>query len=136
MAEEVKHWQTDEPNIFMIGGRRINIAKKGREQAVQIEQLNKWLKEHIAPLSESMKGQDANDPGAGLSMLGSMELTVEAQMELAKVLIGSKDVDGKEFPPGFLDEHYDFEWVVDALSKVGRGGPMQRLLTAFFTNAG
>ena len=135
MAEQLK-WHTDDPNVFLIGGRRINIAKKGREQAVQIEQLNKWLKEHIAPLSEAMKGQDANDPGAALSMLGSMELTADAQMELAGILVGSKDTDGKALEPGFLDEFYDFEWVVDALSKVGRGGPMQRLLTAFFTSAG
>jgi hypothetical protein len=135
MVEEKKAWQTDDPNIFSIGGCKVSIAKKGREQAVQIERLNKWLKEHIAPLTETLKaGTDQTTMGLGLLLASMGELTVESQFELAKTIVGDKDVDGALLPADFLDKYYDIEWVEAGLQLASRGAAAQRLLMGFFTS--
>lgn len=133
-----KAWHTEDSNVFLIGGRKVAILKRGREQARQIEKLNKWMKLHLAPLTENLKGQDANDPATGWTMFASMMdgLTEDAQIELANLLVGDKDADGHALPVTFIDEHYDINWVVDALGAAGQGSAMQRLMTSFFSNVG
>ena len=135
MENEVKPWRTEKPNVFQIGGVRIEIAKKGRAQAEQIAELNQWLKEHIAPLSEAMRGKDATDSTTGWEVFLALagEMTVDAQLSLAKTLLGTKDADGNLLPVDFIDINYDIDWVVDALSIAGKGAAAQRLLTSFFT---
>ena len=134
MVEEKKAWLTDDPNIFLIGGLKVAIAKKGREQAVQIERLNKWLKEHIAPLAESLKGlSDQTSIGIGFLMASMDELTADAQFELARTIVGDKDVDGNPFPADFLDKFYDIGWVEDGMKIASRGGAAQRLLMSFLS---
>lgn len=135
MVEEKKEWQTEDPNVFSIGGYRIAIAKKGRDQAVQIESLNKWLKEYVAPIIESLRGT-ADQTQLGLQLLiGSMtELTVEAQFSLARTLIGTKDTGGNALPEDLLEVYYDIEWVLAALDIASRNASAQKLMTSFFTN--
>jgi hypothetical protein len=137
MAEEKKTWATEDPNIFNVGGVRIAMVKKGRAQAVQIERLNTWLKEHIAPLSDSMKVTD-NPNAMGLDLLVSFMggLTADAQFDLAKTLIGDKDIDGRGYPDNFLDENYDIAWVADGLAVASQVVSVQRLMTSFFTATG
>ncbi len=135
MEDEVKPWHTDNKNVFEIGGVKIEIAKKGRAQAEQIAELNKWLKEHIAPLSEALRGKDAADTNTGWEVFLALagEMTVDAQLSLAKTLLGTKDTEGNPLPVDFIDKYYDIDWVVDALSIAGKGAAAQRLLTSFFT---
>ena len=127
-----KPWLTDKPSVFKIGNREIDLRKKGREQAVQIEKLNRWLKEHISPLSDQIKGNQS-EAGFGLfiAMLG--ELTADGQIELANTVLGSRDVTGALLPDGFVDEFYDINWVIDAVQVAGQAAAVQRLLTSFFT---
>lgn len=144
------YWNTEDPAVFLIGGRKICVTKKGREQAVQIEKLNRWLKEHIAPVSDQMGGDQAQ---AGMNIFTSMlgQLTADGQMELATAVLGNKDVDGNTLglmigkrdhegnlvgEEGFLDKHYDIQWLIEAVEVANQGSAVQRLLTAFFTNAG
>lgn len=159
---DVKSWLTDDPKVFLLGGRRILIAKKGREQAVQIEQLNGWLREHITPLAQNLKGQDASAPSTGIELLSALmgSLTAEAQMRLAGILVGATDiqfkrekdtagvekftsvasgatdVQGTALPADFLDKEYDMDWVLDGIEIAGHASATQRLLTAFFTSVG
>lgn len=130
-----KPWRTKDSNIFVIGDRKIAILKRGREQAVQIEKLNKWLSENIAPLSDSLKA-DVATAGWELFMSMMSKLTADAQMELASILVGNRDADGQTLPTGFLDEYYELSWVVDAVSIAGQGASIQKLMTAFFSNVG
>src|SRR3990172_2814509 len=97
---------TDEPGVFEIGNRRVSIKKMGRAQAEQIENLNRWLKEHIAPLTEAVKGTESDTNQMGWQVFSSMmgELTADVQIELAKVLLGEKDVKGELLGDGFFEE--------------------------------
>jgi hypothetical protein len=129
------YWETDEPGVFLIGNRRVSIKKRGRAQAEQIEGLNRWLKEHIAPLTQAVKSASENAVGldAIVSMMG--QLTAEAQMDLSKVVLGNKDTDGKVLDDSFFDEYYDIDWVIAALKVAGLADSAQRVFTAFFTSA-
>lgn len=133
---EKKQWHTDDPNIFLIGGRKIVIVKKGREQAVQIEKYNKWLSENFAPQDSIPAGDNTV---AGWEMFKSLlnKMTADAQIELAEIFVGAKDADGAPInAKEFLYEHYALDWVTDAVSIFGQTASVQRLMTAFFTNIG
>lgn len=131
------YWRTEDPSVFQIGNRRVSIKKMGRAQAEQIADLNRWLKEHIAPLTDAMKGASGDQNQLGWQVFSSMmgELTVDAQMDLAKVILGKSDLEGKLLGDDFFDTYYDIDWVVDGLEVAGRSAAAQRVLTAFFTNA-
>ncbi len=131
-------WRTDDKTIFQIGGRRFQIAKKGRAQAEQIVAINTWLRQHIAPLATAMQGRDTKDAAAGWDIFAAMlgELTVEAQMELASALLGKTDCDGQPVTSEFVDEVYYIAWVDDALESAAQVAAVQRVMTAFFTNIG
>jgi hypothetical protein len=132
------YWMTDDPSVFEIGKRRVRIKKIGRAQAEQIVDLNRWLKEHIAPLAEAIKSASGEMTNAvGLEVLTSMmgQLTVEAQIDLAKVVLGNKDEKGADLGDEFFNEFYDIDWVLSGLETAGRSASAQRLITAFFTSA-
>ena len=124
-----QYWKTQDPNVFCIGGKNILIAKRGRAQAEQIVALNHWLKTHVAPLAQGIKEQDLAT-GWQLLMGLAEELSVEAQIELAQMVVGKTAQDGTPLPDNFVEEHYDIDWVVDGLQMAGKAAAVQRIITA------
>jgi hypothetical protein len=134
----VKPWQTDDPNVFCIAGVKIAIVKKGRVQAKQIAELNRWMKENLAPITKGLVGKDQTEVSTGWEIFGAMadQMTEDALMTLASVLVGDKDANGQPLPANFLDDNWDKEWVQDALTIAGKKSSVQGLLSAFFTSIG
>lgn len=127
----------DDTNVFTIGGRRVQIVKKGRAQAEQIYAVNRWLHDN---LSETLKASSGDNQSVqlGLSAMLALagNLSVDAQMQLARAILGKTDEDGREITDAFIDENYDMRWMVDGLEMITKVSQLQNLFTAFFTSSG
>lgn len=127
------YWQTDDPTVFLVGGKTFNIVKRGMEYAKQTGSITSWLGLHGT--NALLKFQEIGREGEGaasedtLTFLGralSAALEPDAVIDLAAVLLGCDRA--------FAEEHFDIGWLLDALMVVWEKQPGIQFAVRRFAN--
>lgn len=120
---------TFENGVVTIVGKKYNLVKRGKEQAVQVVELGRWINKYGIPAALGMaddKGNIAFEDGMQLLSKVIEAVSPEALLSLFTTIVGCSD--------SVTDKYFDVGVLVDALVYVYENQPVvSKVIKRFFS---
>jgi hypothetical protein len=121
----------NEKSVIEVAGKKFDVVKKGREQAVQVIDIAKWLKTYgIDSLDELANEEGEVQIDSGVDFISQVieSLSADALIDLYTILLGTSKK--------FADENFDIAVLVEAGIMVYENQPsFRRLIERFFSTS-
>lgn len=117
--------------VMHVAGKEFKIVKKGREQAAQVIDVAKWLKNYGLVALQDMAGEEGEvkvESGADFISNIIDNLSPDALIDLYSILLGSSKK--------FAEENFDIGDLIEAGSLIYENQPsFRRLIERFFSTS-